>query len=121
MRFECEKCGARRPINKYNEKTLYADGTTDFWGNAAPCLVCNPPEPTYGPLTVDVVAEALCEADGVGYPVFVYRKQARLVLRMLKKLDAQLLPRGDINKVHDWYGEPVDWRDWLLRIAKEKP
>lgn len=83
---------------------------------------------TYGPLTEEMVAEALYDAghasyagcyhklSDVGGAAGYYERQARFVLRMLERMypykaDACYIPK---NRFHE-----TDWRNWLLKIARE--
>jgi len=99
--------------------------TTDY-GSAYPhnivCPKCNPPEPTYGPITVEMVAEMLCLADGSTPPAsrdgFLWRgycDEARAVIRLLEwvQYEEQVGPTGFPKKM------PADaLRTRLLDIAR---
>lgn len=81
---------------------------------------------TYGPLTEDLLAEALEEVDMAADDFSGYRQMACFVLRLLKQVEhvnraAALFspPRwfGDGDSGSRMYGKTV--RDWLLDLARE--
>jgi hypothetical protein len=123
--FTCEKCG--KVVSVWHEQTVetFLENVNDDKAEALDftCPVCS--QPTYGPLTVEMVAEALWEAQRSEYQTdwaglrrtcdhaIVVMQQARFVLRLLEKSP------GDISAACTIL-DAVDWRDWLLKMAREK-
>lgn len=123
--FKCEGCGKVLCVSKHNQPSDVCQniGQTMSIGDFT-CDACA--EPTYGPLTVEMVAEALRAAaypeatrdsGGCSAPSEWY-SEASFVLRLLNKL-----PEQDINPHYkgDWTKarnvERV--RDWLLDLARK--
>ena len=117
--LECEECGHRwtpSEVRHYVAKR-------EWWADAEPCPKCHPPEPTYGPITVEMVAEMLWRADhedDKGWPgahlsstygeVARNMAQARTVIRLLKWADGV-----NVN----WYDPPYCAAK-LRELAKEQ-
>lgn len=84
-----------------------------------PCPVCNPPEPTYGPLTVENVAEAVqvawYEGDMPPRRSPEWGNVARFVIRLLKEATeakgAKIIREWDL---------PRGTQDWLNDLARQK-
>lgn len=91
------------------------DGT--FRTMPVPPHVCNPPEPTYGPLTVEMVADALLHVVmELKLGESESEAQAHFVLRLLN--EAQPCRLGP-----ELFGDAVcavDVRDWLFSLARER-
>jgi hypothetical protein len=105
----CDKCGAERE----KSISLVGDmcGVESFKIDVYPCRKCA--EPTYGPLTVEMVAEALESAD-TAIIVKPYERMARFVLRLLEDAHALgLRNRDDTNVIQEWHA-------WLLDLARQK-
>lgn len=119
---KCETCGFQwEPSSR--ELTSYLNGSTV---GAVLCPVCHPPEPTYGPITVEMVAEMLytarCECDemyyGGPYPdcddsIDADRAEARAVIRLLN----ELLPEEVITSRTVWSPVTVEGKRSFIPIA----
>lgn len=102
----CEKCGREVYVSTVETPNtfLHIDSPGLFT-----CPVCT--EPTYGPLTVEMMESALAVASGFSENCGwsrsrAARGQARFVLRLLAALDALTPVEGGI--------------DWLLKLARDK-
>uniref|UniRef100_A0A6M3KUR7 Uncharacterized protein n=1 Tax=viral metagenome TaxID=1070528 RepID=A0A6M3KUR7_9ZZZZ len=111
--FCCEKCG--RELQVYYSE--YYDTGVRFC-TPKPCPKCNPPEPAYGPITVEIAEKflkeaALCGEFGAFTPTGrkYLKKQARAVVRLMKYISNQAMEES-LNKSYDWL-------DKLLRLARE--
>jgi hypothetical protein len=133
VKFECEKCGFL-----FSEKTYDADWSAAYAKStvreavAAELVgqfVCpNCAKLTYGPLTEELVAEALhlahkdtrCLEYGPTWQELsnkeFYVNEARFVLRLLENLYPYRDGRSYVptNRFGD-----MDWRDWLLELARK--
>lgn len=118
--FECEECG--RDLLVYHPTDLHRP-TFD----AAECdlrtvitqLTCpDCAKLTYGPITQDMMAEALGERSKSCNDVEddYYECEARFVLRLLN----DLYPQGGRVPFPPSDGDRDDWRDWLLNLARQK-
>jgi len=113
--FTCEKCG------HVLEECVVKRGRTGHYPKYLPYDVCPAcAKLIYGPLTVELVAEALYCARYPGNwrvkdPTISedYYRMARFVLRLLKAG----IPDDDYYR----YGvrSPEWWRDWILDLAKQ--
>ena len=118
VKFECEKCGREYELHEVVRRSGREDGLHYyFWEPTVPCPKCS--EPTYGPLTVENVAEALCfTAKRIGpwengvkhYPGIAesYRDQARMVIRMIDAT-RDSLDRDDRYWPIEAAADPVKW------------
>ena len=108
--FTCEKCGMQVgcPIT----------GVPDGFAVPLPYHEC---KLTYGPLTEEMVAEALYEAvDERSWSQGddADRMKARFVLRLLNELDDTRI-EYESTWPDEWFsGPPVE--SWLLKLAREK-
>jgi hypothetical protein len=122
--FKCEGCGSLLLVSKHHTPD---SGFGAFMGRQIDtsdlrCPKCA--DPTYGPLTVEIVAEALQEADEYADDISpvkddnLYAADARLVIRLLNARDLEralkLAPNAGDN---DWPHE--EWRKWLLDLARQ--
>ena len=117
VRFKCEGCGTTLLVSKHNRpETAVVDIHDTVTIDDITCPNCA--KLHYGPLTEEMVAEALAVLEGWppgaddgtrDYPTT--RSQARFVLRLLHAAE----PNSDHH-----VGFPVDTRDWLLNIARQK-
>ncbi len=124
--FTCEKCGHERESELSITTTAEGD-IADVRGTVAACPNCV--KLSYGPLTEEMVAEALekaAEVDTANAPLarFAvwepnYERQARFVLRLLNELRDSFY----IEKMPDDHKRGLlstfNWRDWLLNLAKK--
>lgn len=112
VKFECEKCGKEigsATLDIVDDDILRAAG----WKRSMTATCPNCAKLRYGPLTEEMVAEALlaCGMGAIargevgGVPSRGYKDEARFVLRLLNELDK---PDG-----------VLDARDWLLDLARE--
>ena len=113
--FTCEKCGY-----DYGESVVVQDGLDLLipHGTRLPykrtCPNCA--KLTYGPLTEEMVAEALHESyhanpivgRGAGEVTSAYQREARFVLRLLNAMDVRTEP---------WLR--TGFYDWLLDLARQ--
>jgi len=124
--FECETCGHRwEPKTKLVE---HGESRDPRWmgGDIEPCPVCLPPELTYGPITVDMVAEMLYTASAL-YPAGswpgmtagstedTFKDEARAVIRLLN--DTYCLTVAYPLSNPAW--TDIDWHAKLLELAKD--
>ena len=111
--FTCEKCGhvfAELGVTHPDPTTLEArDVVSRQMKSATPCP--NRSKLTYGPLTEEMVADALCEARWVGVGDGCqtiedkeYDAMARFVLRLLRRLELE---------------DGLKHINWLLDIARQ--
>lgn len=116
--LECEECGHRwepSEVRHYVAKR-------EWWADAEPCPKCNPPEPTYGPITEEMVAEMLFrsvggehwDATGESYYGSELHCEARAVIRLLQ----EVRPMGPSLMLHN--GDAVTWHAKLRDLAKEQ-
>jgi len=104
--FECEKCGVVLASGSTISERL-PDIEMDAAGSACRCA-----QLTYGPLTEEMVAEALEDVDMVADDFAGYRQMARFVLRLLREA------RGIQPDL--WADACLtDWRDWLMDLARD--
>ena len=109
VQFECDTCGHR-----FSRDSIRASPGDCVVVPEALCPRCNPPKLTYGPLTEEDVEAALLVAGSFGGRIYHGRKaQARFVLRLLDGLDKD----DDLHR----YPDVRNWRDWLLKLAREDP
>ena len=114
--FKCEGCGTTLLVSKHNPANHQAIHTNLIDLMKPGDLQCpNCAKLTYGPLTEEMVAEALetiCDDASSGYSEWV--DMARFVLRLLNEVGEHkgLLPAvgGDF---------PESYLDWLLDLARE--
>ena len=107
--FTCEKCG-----HELSRESILARPGERVIVPEVLCPACHPPKLTYGPLTEEVVAEAVGEVTCEG-PTYEdeCRAVARFVLRLLDtSLAIGLRDRTDSNTMQPW-------RDWLLDLARK--
>ena len=130
--FKCNTCGHVFPLHE----VVIASGPDARPGESfyrfkqnVDCPICNPPEPTYGPLTVENVAEALYTAVWApDNPQFAragvgnhrdYKTMARFVIRLAE----------DLEKIHAkdsrWAAYVhrrghEDVQSWLNDLARQK-
>jgi len=128
--FKCRSCG-----HVWEPKwTHYAVTHQYRVHDSAECPRCHPPEPTCGPITVEMVAEMLWEAHnrsqrGLGMATYSWREfesevgkdsiraEARAVIRLLKFLEDYSVAD------HDWPvtdGGLIDYRAKLLDLARDE-
>ena len=121
--FKCEGCGTTLLVSKHNPANHQVIHTNLIDLMKPGDLQCpNCAKLTYGPLTEEMVAEALFKA--VWYPnepewerqspnnMADFRKEARFVLRLL---DYLWVHKGLLPALQD-----ENYRDWLLDLAREK-
>ena len=131
--FTCEKCGFAYEVYTTAPGRTPRTTVEAMWSvnEQRPCPNCS--KLTYGPLTEEMVAEALYEA-GHGESTFgkslyknltevggrpdYYQRQARFVLRLLNELDDTRIGY-ESTWPDEWFsGPPVE--SWLLKLAREK-
>jgi len=108
--FTCTKCGATLASGDTVSERL-----PDIEMRAA-TSACLCTKLTYGPLTEELVAEALylaCVGHApAGPPGADFGREARFVLRLLEQRDRSWGP-------YLRYTEQGAWRDWLLDLARK--
>ncbi len=113
--FECEKCGHRWEPKKQERESSHRRLTVEY---DELCPICHPPEPTYGPITVEMVESLLCMASCYKQDSRECRKdgvcgiqpEARAVIRLLNYLRPVLglnLPIGR-DAGPDWHAKLLD-------------
>lgn len=121
--FTCEKCGGvLRVIGRPNPEkcawplTISRDLIPD-------CPNCA--KLSYGPLTEEMLAEAL-HVSYHAYPIVgrggngvtsAYQNEARFVLRLLNDIKENWYFESMADK---GYGAGFNWRDWLLDLARRR-
>lgn len=121
VKFECEKHGhvyyeADVPCANFDRP--FIDAAKKAWDGVGenPCPNCA--KLTYGPLTEEMVAEALDEADRLSHgdpytPLCrQFLRQSRFVLRLLRAAE-------DRDKHHSGWNPSFDYRAWLLDLARQ--
>jgi hypothetical protein len=131
--FKCEGCGKVLCVSKHNQPS-------DVWQNVGQTMsigdfTCpNCAAPTYGPLTVEIVAEALYDAgnDDPSYPWSSAKQhivgereqveaQARFVLRLLKDVESAGGTPGLLNDPlvpHHKGWTASEWREHIIDLAR---
>jgi len=112
--FTCEKCG-----HVLHEMAADAFSWVSYAGS--PCPNCA--KLSYGPLTEEMVAEALAAAEGFHLGSYIsdsttvesWHRQARFVLRLLEAVDRAIDESGTYIPL----GEEEHPRDWLLDLARK--
>ena len=105
----CEKCGGKiLEGGGYQDAPHIARRFSN--GPALECPNCS--KLTYGPLTEEMMAEALRQARGDDIGREPYGDMARFVLRLLDKAPDAVaaLKDNDQSKIH--------WREWLSDLAR---
>ena len=119
--FKCEGCGTTLLVSKHNPANNQVIHTNLIDLMKPGDLQCpNCAKLTYGPLTEEMVAEALFVANPEDFSLIswdmnnAYRDEARFVLRLLNEVGEHkgLLPAVGGNF-------PESYRDWLLDLARE--
>lgn len=117
--FTCEECGATVYVGDCIETGAELDAVLDIMAkNKVGLPSCpNCAKLTYGPLTEEMMAEALCECSNRHCDTEddYYECEARFVLRLL--IDGGLA-NDKPTVTHGCTAE--DWRDWLLGMARQK-
>ena len=130
--FTCEKCGrelaptieSAEKLATHSWRVVFVDPIPDHQYEVCP----NCAKLTYGPLTEEMVAEALYTAFGVGVAVadwddLQYKNDwypvARFVLRLLNELDDTRI-EYDSTWPDEWFAGHPRVKDWLLNLAREK-
>lgn len=133
--WECEKCGHRWEPKSWDHYT----GAIAV--QEEPCPVCHLSEPTYGPITVEMVAEMLCNAprssswedqldlgnDGCEFTADDFRAMAHAVFRLLGLGGAYFPETREGGSLPNVFGRPlavrdtlpVDWKPIVLSCAWE--
>ena len=124
--FTCEKCGrelaptieSAEKLATHSWRVVFVDPIPDHQYEVCP----NCAKLTYGPLTEEMVAEALYEAvDERSWSQGddADRMKARFVLRLLNELDDTRI-EYDSTWPDEWFAGHPRVKDWLLNLAREK-
>jgi len=122
----CEKCGATVYVCEHLGTGAELDQVLDIMDTndvgLPSCPNCT--KLTYGPLTEEMVADALRQA-AYGEPqpqwppthlATEFGSQARFVLRLLN----DLYPKGGLGLSSPSGGDGNEWLNWLLDLARQK-
>ena len=111
----CEKCGGKiLEGGGYQDAPHIARRFSN--GPALECPNCS--KLTYGPLTEEMVAQAL-RVSCLEAPRGIYAPQARFVLRLLNELDDTRI-EYDSTWPDEWFAGHPRVKDWLLNLARAK-
>lgn len=131
--FKCEGCGTTLLVSKHNRpETAVVDIHDTVTIDDITCPNCA--KLHYGPLTEEMVAEALWEAMRKDDPYVSawaargdnpvldedFNREARFVLRLLNDLNDQYKLRSDCDAWVRSKNDGVDWRERLLDLARQK-
>ena len=124
--FTCEKCGFAYEVYTTAPGRTPRTTVEAMWSvnEQRQCPNCS--KLTYGPLTEEMVAEAMYVARSPGnhlvlepYIGYEVARQARFVLRLLNELDDTRI-EYDSTWPDEWFAGHPRVKDWLLNLAREK-
>ena len=120
--IECEKCGRRVLVAEHQ----YVGSHVELDDEMLTCTACRPPEPHWGPFTVEMIAKMLADSppwsgwedgnwEGIEFSGDDFRCMARAVIALLTRLG-----NGEVIGVNR-LSTPADygWENMLRDISKE--